>query len=87
MSAVRQRSLSMHPRDSVGHLRHVIATSIIAVLSLSPSICHVFADDSGEKQSRPNIVLIFADDKYWYRLPNGGIGRETGRNLAESLAL
>ena len=63
MSALRQRGLPRHPQDLLGDLRHtIIATQIILVLSLSQSTSHVFADDSADKQRRPNIVLILADD-------------------------
>src|ERR1700677_460850 len=53
---------SSHPQFLLGHLLHRITTLIVAVLSLSQSICHVFADNIADKQCRPNIVLILADD-------------------------
>ena len=53
---------SAHPQFLLGNLLHRITTLIIVVISLSQSICHVFADNLGEKQCRPNIVIILADD-------------------------
>src|SRR5687768_7709803 len=38
------------------------ATRIIVGLALSLTACHVFADDAPKNPSRPNIVLILADD-------------------------
>ncbi|HEX4147822.1 MAG TPA: arylsulfatase, partial [Pirellulales bacterium] len=51
-----------NPQFLLGRLLHRITTLIIVAANLSLGICHVFADNLGEKQCRPNIVLILADD-------------------------
>jgi putative heme-binding domain-containing protein len=39
-----------------------LAALIVVTANLSLGICHVFPDNSGAKQTRPNIVLIVGDD-------------------------
>ncbi len=46
----------------IGRLLHIVTTLIIAELSLSLCICHVYADNLAEKSRSPNIVFILADD-------------------------
>jgi hypothetical protein len=59
-----KKSRCSHPQLLRDRLLHRITALVIAVISLSQPICHVFADDSDEKQRRPNIIFILADDKY-----------------------
>ncbi|HWA98510.1 MAG TPA: arylsulfatase [Pirellulales bacterium] len=60
------------------HSLHRITTLIIVELSVSLSICHVFADNLAEKQCRPNIVVILADDYGWGSVGcYGGLGLKT----------
>jgi hypothetical protein len=47
-----------------GYLLHEFATLVIVAVSCSQTISHVFANDLAKHPSRPNIVLILADDKY-----------------------
>lgn len=54
-----------YPRFLLSHLLHRITTLIFVTANLSLGICRVFADNLGEKQCRPNIVLILADDLGW----------------------
>ncbi len=62
MLAAHRRSPPGHPQDLLGQLLHTITTLIIVALSSLTSIFHVFADNLADKQCRPNIVLILADD-------------------------
>jgi arylsulfatase A-like enzyme len=58
----RKPTAEPNPSFLLGHLLHRITTLIIVAVSLSQSICHVFAEDLINKPCRPNIVLILADD-------------------------
>jgi arylsulfatase A len=58
----RKPTAGSNPSFLLDHLLHRITTLIIVALSLSQSICQVFAEYSANKPCRPNIVLILADD-------------------------
>lgn len=50
------------PRSLLRKLLHLFATLTIAAASLSLGICRVFGGNLAETPSRPNILLILADD-------------------------
>ena len=60
--SVRQEAPGPFHSFLLAYLLHRITTLIIVAANLSLCICHVFADNLGTSQCRPNIVLILADD-------------------------
>src|SRR5688500_16630226 len=50
------------PQFLLVQMLHKLATLIIVELTVSQSICHVSAEDLAQKECRPNIILILADD-------------------------
>lgn len=65
MTASRIPTRFSQHRDLPGKLLHGIATLVALAANLSLDTRHVFAEDLAEKQRKPNIVLILADDLGW----------------------
>ncbi len=63
MTASRQEAVRPHLRFFLRRLLHGLTTLIIVVANLDHGMRHAFADNLGETPSRPNIVLILAEDE------------------------